>query len=224
MTISVDYDFYKEDGRPKMGVDMASSEDPSVSGYFSCPAMDVGRRSHDSILFPVKLSAAAADAFRRPTLPTDKIWVYLLDGSGVKSYIFQGTMILLWHVPGAARYAPAPAVAAAPAGAVEIEDFKHNDLFAGYVIVKYNSPVEGGRLHLRVFDSANPSSADWFASNDVSLKSGPGVQLVKVASLPGANSPDVFKVDTLEIQLLDDKGKILASGTKEVPMTWAKRK
>ncbi len=222
MTISVDYDFSKEDGRPKMGVDMVSTDDPSVSGYFSSPVMDVGRGSHNSILFPVKLGAAAADAFRRATLPTDKIWVYLVGASGVKSYIFQGTMVLLWHVPGGAK--AAPAAAAAPQSTVQIESFKQNDLFGGYVIVKYNLPADGGRLHLRVFDSSNPSTADWFASNDVSLKSGPGMQLVKISVPPDGKSPDVFKADTLEIQMLDEKGNILATGRKEAPMTWARQK
>ena len=108
MTISVDYDLSKEDGRPKMGVDMVSTDDPSVSGYFSCPAWTLAGGSHNSILFPVKLGAAAAAAFRRATLPTDKIWVYLVDASGVKSYIFQSTMVLLWHVPGGGQRRPRP--------------------------------------------------------------------------------------------------------------------
>ena len=107
---------------------------------------------------------------------------------------------------------------------MQIESFKQNDLFGGYVIVKYNLLADGGKLHLRVFDSSNPSSADWFANGDVALKSGPGMQLVKISVPPEAKSPDVFKVDTLEIQMLDDKGKILATGRKEIPMTWAKRK
>jgi hypothetical protein len=131
-------------------------------------------------------------------------------------------MILLWHVPGGGK--AAPAAVAAPQSTVQIESFKQNDLFGGYVIVKYNLLADGGKLHLRVFDSSNPSSADWFANGDVALKSGPGMQLVKISVPPEAKSPDVFKVDTLEIQMLDDKGKILATGRKEVPMTWAKRK
>lgn len=62
------------------------------------------------------------------------------------------------------------------------------------------------------------------ASGEVPLKSGPGMQLVKVAVRRGAESTDVFKVDTLEIQMLDEQGNILASGKKETPMTWAKPK
>jgi hypothetical protein len=184
------------------------------------------RSRHNSLLFPVKLGKAAAEAYQRPTLPTDKIWIYLVDSSGIKSYIYQGTMILLWHIPGAAHAAPASTAAAAivPQGSVEIESFKQNDLFGGYVIVKYDSPADGDKLHLRAYDSSNPVTADWFASNDVKLKSGPGVQLVKIAASTTANSPDLFKADTLEIQLLDGTGKILATGSKELPMTWAKRK
>jgi hypothetical protein len=134
-------------------------------------------------------------------------------------------MVLLWHVPGGGAAGGARAAAgAAVQNMVQIESFKQNDLFGGYVIVKYNLLADGGRLHLRVFDSSNPASAGWFANNDVPLKSGPGMQLVKIGALPQAQSPDLFKADTLEIQMLDSKGNILATGRKDVPMTWAKRK
>jgi hypothetical protein len=222
MTIGVDYDLAKEDGKTKMGVDFASTDDPSISGYFSSAVADVGHAGHNSVLIPVKLGAAAANAFKRAALPTDKIWIYLTDASGVKSYIFQGTMLLLWRVPG--HSAAAQAADAAPHNTAQIESFKQNGLFDGYVIVKYNLLANGGRLHLRVFDSASPSAADWFANNDVALKSGPGMQLVKIAVSPEAKSPDVFKLDTLEIQMLDENGNTLATGRKETPMTWAKPK
>ena len=38
------------------------------------------------------------------------------------------------------------------------------------------------------------------------------------------NLRNVFKADTLEIQMLDEKGNILATGRKEAPMTWARQK
>ena len=56
------------------------------------------------------------------------------------------------------------------------------------------------------------------------LNPAPGMQLVKISVPPDGKSPDVFKADTLEIQMLDEKGNILATGRKEAPMTWARQK
>jgi len=100
LTLSVDYDFAKEDGKPKMGVDFVSTSDPAVSKYFSGPAMRLSRGRHNTGYLPVKLDAAA-DASKRTTLSTDQIWIYLVDAAGVKSYIYQVPMVLFWHVPTA---------------------------------------------------------------------------------------------------------------------------
>jgi hypothetical protein len=39
-----------------------------------------------------------------------------------------------------------------------------------------------------------------------------------------ANSPDLFSADTMEIELLDDAGKVLSAIKKQTPMRWAKPK
>lgn len=98
LTLSVDYDFAKEDGKQKMGVDFVSAGDPAVSKYFTGPAVRVSRGRHNTVFLPVKLDAAAND-IKRTTLSTDQIWIYLVDAAGVKSYIHQGTLVLFWHVP-----------------------------------------------------------------------------------------------------------------------------
>ena len=221
MTISVEYQYSKSDAMPRMGVDLTSTDEPSASSYFSSPVADLGRGNRNLVMFPVRLNPDAARSFQRTTLPTDKIWVYLTDRSGAKSYIFQGTMILVWHLPPAGPTAPVENV---PGNSAEIETFKQNDFFGGYITVKYNLTASAGRLHVRVFDSAQPAMADWFAPNDVPVKSGPGLQLVKIGVSPGANSPDVFNANTIEIQLLDDSGTLMASGQKQTPMSWAKPK
>jgi hypothetical protein len=221
MTISVEYQYSKSDAMPRMGVDLTSTDEPSASSYFSSPVADLGRGNRNLVMFPVRLNPDAARNFQRTTLPTDKIWVYLTDRSGAKSYIFQGTMILVWHLPPVGPTAPVENV---PGNSAEIETFKQNDFFGGYITVKYNLTASAGRLHVRVFDSAQPAMADWFAPNDVPVKSGPGLQLVKIGVSPGANSPDVFNANTIEIQLLDDSGTLMASGQKQTPMSWAKPK
>jgi membrane protein involved in colicin uptake len=221
MTIGVEYQFSKADGKPRMGVDFASTDEPSATDYFVSPVADLGRSSRNFVMFEVKLRPEATAAFHQATLPTDKIWVYLTDDSGEKTYIFQGTMILLWHLPGAKA---APVAVATPRNTLQLESFKQNDLFSGYVTVKYNILAEHGRLRLRIYDSANPGTADWFFSDDVSVKSGPGMQLVRVAVPPEAKSPDVFKADTIELLLLDQKGQTLADLKTATEMSWAKPK
>jgi hypothetical protein len=224
MTIAVEYQYAKEDGLPRMGIDIASTEEPGASAFFTSPVVDLGRGNRNFVMFPVKLDAAAAQSFKRATLPTDKVWVYLADANGVKSYIYQSTMVLAWHLPGAS--APAPvAVAPKKMNTVEIDSFKQNDLFSGYVTVRYNLAVGStAKLRLKVYDSAKPATADWFACDDLDIKSGPGLQLIRIAVPKEAPSPDVFNADTVEVQMLDKKGTVTVNVKKETPMSWAKPK
>jgi hypothetical protein len=227
MTIAVEYQYSKEDSMPKMGVDVASTEEPAASACFTSPVVDLGRGSRNFVMFPVKLEAAAARSFQRATLPTDKVWIYLADASGAKSYIYQSTMILSWHIPGGGGTA---APAAEPAGAhiqntVEIDSFKQNDLFSGYVTVRYNlATAPSAKLRLKVYDSAKPATADWFATDDVEIRPGPGVQLLRIVVPKEAASPDVFSADTVEVQMLDKQGAQTASVKKQSSMSWAKPK
>lgn len=82
----------------------------------------------------------------------------------------------------------------------------------------------GGKLRLRVYDSAQPATADWFASDDVTIKSGPGLELLKVSVPKEAPSPDLFSADTIEVQMLDSDGAVVASVKKQSAMSWAKPK
>ncbi|HUD45895.1 MAG TPA: MAP7 domain-containing protein [Candidatus Baltobacteraceae bacterium] len=224
ITIAVEYQSGKADGPVRMGIDVASTDDPGVSDYFSCPATDIGKGNRNFVMFPVQFNVAAAQSVKRPAIQTDKVRVYLADASGQKSYIFQGTLMLVWHVPGAAQ-PDEPALAQSGGGnTLEIESFKQNDLFSGYVTVKYNLRAPEGLLRLRIFDSADPATASWFASDDVPIKSGPGLELVKIAVPSQAASPDVFNADTVEVQMLNSKGDVLATLRKQSPMSWAKRK
>ena len=216
--IGVEYSYAKEDGLGSLGVDVSSSENPNAGANFACPVSQIGNSSRNFVLVPVKFHPIG-DAAERSTLSTDKLWVYLTDGSGLKSYIFQGTMVLTWKNP---------AVAAADAAALSQNnvqmEFKQNNAFAGYVTVKYFLGATAGKLRLRVYDSATPDSIKCFESEDVDVKSGAGFQLVKIAVSKDAASPDLFKADTLQLQLLDPKEKVLASQKQQLDMSWAKPK
>ena len=217
MTISVEFAYSPSDGPGEVGIDLASTDEPEATGYFTCPPHDLAKVSKKPVLFPVK--------FRPPpsgvgaSYPTDKIWIYLKNGAE-KSYIFTATMLLVWRPPPG-EAAPAPVVAQST---VQMESFKQNDPFSGYVAVKYNLASGDGRLRLRVYDSSKPASADWFQSEDVPIKPGLGVQLVRIA-VPGSGpGPDLFNADTIEISLLAADGKALASLKRQTQMTWARPK
>jgi len=220
MMMAVEYQYSKDDGPARLGVDLASTDDPALSDYFSSSPVQIGKGSRNFVMFPVKLNVAAAQGVKRATLPTDKVWIYLQNAAGEKSYIFQGTMMLVWRVPGA----PTAPASATSGNMLEIESFKQNDLFSGYVTVKYNLQSASGALRLRIFDSATPATADWFSSDDVPISSGPGLQLVRIAVPKNAASPDLFNADTVEIQMLDATGRVLTQLRKQSPMSWAKPK
>jgi hypothetical protein len=223
MTIGVEYKYAKEDGQAEMGVDIASTEEPRAAAYFSSAPARIGRGSRNFLMFPVKVNAAAAaQDLRRATLPTDKVRIYLAAPGGAKSYVFEATMLLVWQLPGGAT-----ASAPEPAGQniIDIDTFKQNDLFNGCVTVRYDMAARGGgKLRLRVYDSAQPATADWFASDDVTINSGPGLGLLKVSVPKEAPSPDLFNADTIEVQMLDSNGAVVASVKKQSAMSWAKPK
>ena len=135
-------------------------------------------------------------------------------------------MLLGWRIPGAASAVRAvPVAPVAPASTVEMDGFKQNNLFSGYVMIKYNLSADGGKIHVRVFDSANPESANWFNSPDVVVKSGTGLTLVKMNVPTSSTGPDLlFKTDSIEIQLLDDSGNNMTSLKTQTPLNWAKPK
>jgi hypothetical protein len=135
-------------------------------------------------------------------------------------------MLLMWHPPGGAGAGAAP-VAAAPAvspSTAQIGDVKQNNAFSGSVVVHYNLGVDSGRIHVRVFDSSKPESAAWFQSEDVPIKSGPGLTLVNFKVPPGSKSPAIFSADTIEITLLDAQNKVLTTVQAKSNTSWAKPK
>ena len=219
MTIGVEYEYSKDDDQPKMGVDLARTGE-GVSSYFAAPPVDLGKKSRNFALFPVKFQPPSDQAAKLSSFPTDKVWVYLGEPAS-KSYIFNATMLLVWHPPGGAGDVAIPS----NGSSIQLEDFKQNDPFSGYVTVRYNLVGDAGKVRARVYDSANPKSAEWFESDDVEVKTGPGLQVIKFAVPQDSKTPsDIFSCDTIEIQLLDDKDATLAIIKKQTPMNWAKPK
>jgi hypothetical protein len=148
--------------------------------------------------------------------------VYLLEAATGKRFnLFPAAVLLMWHAPGIA----AAAVAQANGNSVEFDSFQQNDPSSGYVTVKYNCTESRGQLGVRVFDAANPKSADWFNTQVLEVKQGRGVQVLDIKVEPESTSPtDIFKATTIEIELRDAHGKSTAKLARQTTMTWAKPK
>ena len=224
MTIEVKYDYKAEDGPGLMGVDVASTDDAAASSYFTSPATPVGKAAARFVLFPVKFNPASGAIPKSGSFGTDKIWVYLAGPNGEKTYISSATMLLIWH-PSRAAAAAAPSGRPAVSGSTaRIGEVTQNNAFSGAAVVHYNLGVDSGRIHARLYDSANPESAAWFDSEDVPIKSGPGISLVNFRVRALSPGPAIFSADTLEITLLDEQNKVLATVQTKSSLSWAKPK
>mgnify|MGYP001563925335 FL=1 len=207
-----------------LGVDVTRLAEPDASKYFLSPPAEIPKSRRNFMLFPINFQPPAAVAAQTPSFSTDQVLVYLLEATSTKRFnLFPATMLLMWRPPGISQ--PVAAQPATAGNTLELEDFKQNDPSAGYVTVKYNLLTGQGRLRLKVYDAANPASADWFTTRPVEVKAGRGVQLIDIKVEADSKSPtDLFKAGTIEVELLDLAGKVLAKVSKQLPMTWAKPK
>jgi hypothetical protein len=127
----------------------------------------------------------------------------------------------MWRAPGSAA-AVAPAVASAT-HTIDFDDFKQNDASNGYVSIRYNLLSGKGQLRVSVFDSANPNSRGYFGSSQVTVNPGRGIQTLEVKVEPDSKSPtDFVRADTIEIEMVDPTGKVLAKTSKRAAMAWSK--
>ncbi|MBI4658427.1 MAG: hypothetical protein HY735_06210 [Verrucomicrobia bacterium] len=221
MTIGVEYDYRDTLGpKPMLGVDVTKLDDPSATKYFSSNPAEIGKSRRNFVLFPIKFQPSASLA-SLAMYPTDHLLVYLSEATTAKRFnLHPATMLLNWRAPGAAVSAMAKSESA---NRLELDDFKQTDRQTGYVTVKYNLVSGPGKLRVRLFDSANPASAEWFAIDPRPIKPGPGLQIIDLSVAPEAKTPsNIVKVNTLEIELMDASGKVVDRLSKQVPMTWAK--
>lgn len=224
MTIGVEFE-YKDDlgAKPLLGVSIARTGDPQVTDYFSSNPMEIGKSRRNFALFPVKFQPPASQSANWNTFATDKVLVYLAETASAKKLnLFPATMMLLWRPPGGGA---GPASPEKNSSTITMEDFKQNDLFSGQVTVRYHLIGDAGRIRVRVLNASNPASASWFEEAETPIKGGRGIQILKIGVNPDAKIPtDVFKADTIAIDLLDSKGNPVATEKKESPMSWAKPK
>jgi hypothetical protein len=223
MTIGVEFDYRDNLRKPMLGVDLVRTGDPQASRYFDVSPAEIGRSRRSFVLLPVTFQPPATQADAFSSYSTDKLQVYLADaGAGQRFPLFTATMLLVWHPPGAKAAEPESASASA---SLELDDLKQNDLYSGYVTVRYNLPGRPGRLRLRLYNAANPASANYFETTDPKVQAGRNLQLLEFSVKPGVKTPsDLFEVDTVQVELLGDNGVTVANFSKHVPMSFAKPK
>jgi hypothetical protein len=220
MTFGVEFEYRDQISNPVVGLDVFRQAQPEVSRYFVSGAAEIGKSRRNFALLPVKFQPPAGLA-GTAAFSTDKVLVYLQEaGSGRRFNLFPATMLLVWRAAGTQL-----ASGQSSGNSVEIDDFKQNDPSNGYVSVKYNLLSGRGRLRARVYDSRRPESALYFASDIRDVQAGRGLQLVDVRVAEESRSPsEIISADTVEVELVDPEGRVLAKSSKQASMVWSKPK
>jgi hypothetical protein len=216
MTIGVEYEYRDNIGpKPLLGVNIAKLNDPAGSRQFKSLPAEIGKSRRNFLLFPVKFQPASGLA----SFSTDKVLVYLQEAASPKRLnLHVATMLLLWRAPGASA-----SESAKTGSTVEIDDFKQNAAHSGYVTVKYNLPTGPGKLRIKIYDSANPSSAEWFDTPIKPVRAGRGIEILDIMVKSNAKSPTpLLRANQIEIELIDASGGVAAKVSRQVPMAWEK--
>jgi membrane protein involved in colicin uptake len=220
MTIGVEYEYKDNLGsKPMLGVEVTKTDEPTASHYFQSQPAEIGKSRRNFLLFPIKFQPPGS-VVGLNSYTTDQVLVYLLEPTSSKRFnLFPTTMLLLWRPPGTVLSTPM----ADSGSTLELDDFKQNDPHTGYVTVRYSLLSGPGKLRMRLFDAAKPASAQWFSVPIKTVKAGRGLQVLDISVEPDAKAPtDIFRIDTIEIELLDSGGQVAAKINKKSPMNWAK--
>lgn len=221
MTIGIEFE-YRDDLGPQalLGVDVQNTQDPRPGAYFDAKPVEIGRSRRNFALLPVRFNPPADVASQVASYPTDRVLVYLQQAANAaRMNVHPATMLLVWRPPGA----QARTGAAETANRIELDDFKQNDLHSGYLTVQYHLERGPGKIRVRVYDSKDPASGRWFVAPDRPAQTGKGLQLLAVEVNEDAPIKNAtFTADTVEVELLDSTGNVVASLKKAVAMTWAK--
>lgn len=232
MTIGVEFEYNDKIGnKPMLGVAVAKTGTPEASEYFSADPMELKKSKKETVLVPVKFQPPSGKAGSFNNYATDRMLVYMADAGTAKQVnLFAATMFLVWRPP-AAGAAPAAGTTAAnvPAGnfsgSLEIDAVRQEDVYTGYVTVKYTLPAGNATLRVRLYPKGKPESAEWFKVDATKIKQGSGLELFKVSVDPEAKtSYDLINIDVIEAQLVNESGQILASKQMAQTMSWVKPK
>jgi hypothetical protein len=217
MTFGVEFEYRDQMSEPRLGIDVLRQSQPEVARHFSSRPSEIGKSRRNFALFPVKFQPAGGVP-DQADFSTDQVLVYLTEQSGRRYNIHAATMLLRWRTAGTPQH-----TTQATGNSVEIDDFKQNDPSNGYITVKYHLLGGSGKLRARIYDQGNPASSEYFSARLPEVKAGSGVQLIDVSIDSEARTPsNLVRADTIEIELLDASGRILARASKRAAMVWAR--
>jgi hypothetical protein len=228
MTIGVEFDYNDKFGsKPLLGVAVAKTGMAEASEYFTAEPMELKRSRKETVLVPVKFQPPSGKGGNFNNYATDRMLVYMADGATAKQVnLFAATMFLVWRPPTAGS-SPAPGNSSPIAtskltGSIEIDQVRQEDVYQGYVTVKYTTSGNA-KLRVKLYPKGKPESAEWFKVETAPLKQGSGLELFKVAVDPEAKTPyDLINIDIIEAELLNESGQVIATKQMAQTMSWVK--
>lgn len=226
MTIGVEFDYNDKFGsKPLLGVAVAKTGMPEASEYFSADPMEIKRSRKETVLVPVKFQPPTEKSASFNNYATDRMLVYMADGATAKQVnLFAATMFLVWRPPDASKASANTAAPAKVSGTVDIDLVQQQDVYTGYVTVKYTSSGKA-KLRVKLYPKGKPAAAEWFKADVSNVKQGSGVELFKVAVDPSAKTDyDLINIDVIEAELVNENGQVVASKQLAQTMSWVKPK
>lgn len=219
VTVGVEFEYLDDLSDPFMGVYVSRTGDAPSSGFFKTTPVGIGKSRRNFILVPVSFDSQAAHLASGDVYYSDRLTVFIEETMKRRRYeIFTATMLLKWAAPGSSVSG-----ALASTAALEMDDLKQINPSAGYVTIRYNYPAGASILHVRIYASGNPATADLIAIQDQKVPAGRNLQLVEYALKPDAKIPsEGLQVDTVEIDLRDTTGKVISQVKKEISITLTK--
>jgi hypothetical protein len=227
MTIGVEFEYQDTLDKPLLGVKVARTGDPETADYFESTPLEIGRSKRNFALLPITFNPPASQTAALANYSTDKLIVYLLENTSAQRFeLFTASMLLRWRPPGnAPASAPSAASTAAAQDTLEFDDLKQNDLYSGYVTLRYRLAAGPGKLRLKILEAAKPESAGYFKTTELAVPAGRNAQLLEFSARPDAPCPtDIIKADTVEVELLDASGKVAARLAQPATMSFARPK
>jgi len=217
MTIGIEFD--RKDKFNYLGVNVEHSANPSVKNYFTCEPKEVGRQKYALVQVAYAKPAATSS-----TVVTDRLYIYGSDapGGGEPVPLHTATMLLVWRAPGSAGSPVESSPVAAPASSVEITDFRQRTPTSGYASVTYHLAEATGRLRVRLKNSAQAGSSEWFLTEPVAIKAGQGLELIPVTVSADNTPAGPLNVDTIEVELLGADGNVISRTAKATSITWSR--
>lgn len=215
-TVGVEFEYMDDLSDPVMGVYVSRTGDAKSPNFFKTAPVGIGKSRRNFILVPVSFDTQAARLAEGEVYYSDRMTVFIEETVKRRRYeLFTATMLLKWSASGTSG----SGLPANPT-TLEMDDLKQINPGAGYVTIRYNHPSGASVLHVKIYSSSNPATADLLTIEDQKVPAGRNLQLVEYALKPDARIPsDGLKMDTLEIELRDETGKVISQLRKEISIT-----